>query len=309
MTLEEVIQSRLDRLVDIPTGFSDSMIEIQKKAFDAILKQLGALETDSLGNIIVSNKNYAKIESILAELQKGLYSSGYLKEVKSFIAEFQPQIALNNTILKSLDSAFSPSKQMELAFEQSRRIATETLTDYFSEQLKAQVRTILNQSVQSSSTFTEMIKNVKGLYEGSGGTEGYLERYAKQQSYDLFTITDAQYAMQGNDELGIEFYEYKGSTKDTTRAFCEERHGKIFHRKEWEQWAVGEKCCGLKWPQNNTWAGKNKDTNKATIFSLRGGWLCGHVPYGVDTRYVPKDVLERAKKAGYYKPKKEKKGG
>lgn len=299
--LSKIIEERLNRLADIPEGFSNSMTDIQRKAFTLMLAELNRFDVDENGKIKLSVKNFAAIETVLQSIEDSLYGSGYLKEVKNFLKDFDSQQVLSNEMLAKIEKGFEPSKVMELSFEKSKTIALETLTDEFSASLKAQMRGILNEAVQTSSTYTQMIQNVRTAYEGNGTIEGSFERYAKQQSFDLFSDADRQYSQIGADEIGAEFFKYSGGKKDTTRAFCIERLNKVYHRKEIEGWGRGDKCCGLKWPQSDTWAGQYRGTNSSNIFTVAGGYNCSHAFIPVAIRFVPKDVLERAKKEGFYK--------
>jgi hypothetical protein len=76
--------------------------------------------------------------------------------------------------------------------------------------------------------------------------------------------------------------------KDTSREFCDQRHGKYFHRKEVEAWA------------NLSWAGKIQGTNSSNIFIYRGGYHCRHQLIPVSAASVPRSVIERAINEGYY---------
>jgi hypothetical protein len=120
-----------------------------------------------------------------------------------------------------------------------------------------------------------------------------MERYAKQNAYDFYSISNAQYIRQVSEDYGFEFYEYIGVDVKGTRSFCKTRNNKIYHKREIQEWASLD------------WDGKARGTNETTIFAYRGGYNCGHQIIPVATEDVPEDVLNRAIAAGFYTPENE----
>ena len=98
--------------------------------------------------------------------------------------------------------------------------------------------------------------------------------------------------------LGQEFYMFTGGLIDGTRKFCREKDGKYFHFKEIMDWAKED------------WEGKHPETNEENIFKYVGGFCaagdineqCTHALVPMSLILVPRDVLERNIKKGYYKP-------
>jgi uncharacterized protein YoaH (UPF0181 family) len=149
---------------------------------------------------------------------------------------------------------------------------------------------ILNTSISTGENFQQVIRNIRNNIEGTPEFAGRMERYAKQNAYDFYSISNAQYIRQVSEDYGFEFYEYIGVDVKGTRSFCSERNNKIFHKREIENWA------------NIKWEGKQRGTNETTIFAYRGGYNCGHQIIPVATEDVPEDVLNRAIAAGFYTP-------
>jgi len=149
---------------------------------------------------------------------------------------------------------------------------------------------ILNTSISTGENFQQVIRNIRNNIEGTPEFAGRMERYAKQNAYDFYSISNAQYIRQVSEDYGFEFYEYIGVDVKNTRSFCSERNNKIFHKREIENWA------------NIKWEGKQRGTNETTIFAYRGGYNCGHQIIPVATEDVPEDVLNRAIAAGFYTP-------
>lgn len=89
-----------------------------------------------------------------------------------------------------------------------------------------------------------------------------VERFYSRWTYDLYS----QYQRVGANEirkgLGLVFAVYEGGEIETTRDFCEERNGKVFHVSEVEGWV------------NLEWQGK-PETGYNPIIDL-GGYNCRH---------------------------------
>jgi uncharacterized protein YoaH (UPF0181 family) len=152
---------------------------------------------------------------------------------------------------------------------------------------------ILNTSISTGENFQQVIRNIRNNIQGTDEFAGRMERYAKQNAYDFYSISNAQYIRQVSEDYGFEFYEYIGVDVKGTRSFCKTRNGKIYHKREIQEWASLD------------WDGKNRGTDASTIFAYRGGYNCGHQIIPVATEDVPEDVLNRAIAAGFYTPEEE----
>jgi len=84
------------------------------------------------------------------------------------------------------------------------------------------------------------------------------------------------------NKINSRYFLYSFGTVEDTRDFCKERNGKIFHELEIREWS------------DDSWQGKNKDTNESNIFFLLGGYNCQHILIAVPIQQVPKSVIERA---------------
>ena len=71
MTLEELIQQRIDRLENVPDTMLSVVDKESERLFKAALKRLGELETKD-GKIVASRGNLAKINTILEDLKQVL---------------------------------------------------------------------------------------------------------------------------------------------------------------------------------------------------------------------------------------------
>lgn len=297
-SFNQLVKDKIDRIDNIPDKFANGVTKFQRAAYERITELLKQLELTPTGTIALTDANFAIVNQIGNAIPDTIYQTGYLEDVRAFMSEFDQQAVINTDLYKSIGEVNIESANQAL-YNQSKQIAAEQLTTGLSTQIQSEVKALLNQAVSTSSNYTDLLTNLRNYFEGSQGLEGSMQRYVKQQAFDLFTITDRQYSNSLADQFEIEFYKYQGGTKDTSREFCVERAGKVYHKKEIEGWGEGQKCCGLSYPQSGSWPGMAKGTNASTIFALAGGYNCSHVFIPVGRKFVPPDVLERAIESGY----------
>jgi hypothetical protein len=82
-------------------------------------------------------------------------------------------------------------------------------------------------------------------------------------------------------DLKLEWYSYSGGLMDKSRPFCIARAGNFYHQKEIESWA------------EQSWAGKNPNTTKSSIFVYCGGYSCGHQLIPVSDTVISEEDKKR----------------
>lgn len=76
---------------------------------------------------------------------------------------------------------------------------------------------------------------IKELVEGNPKTLGAFEKHQKTFAFDMYSQIDRATAKVVSNELGFEFAIYEGHLMETSRKFCVERKGEIFHTSEIER--------------------------------------------------------------------------
>ena len=87
--------------------------------------------------------------------------------------------------------------------------------------------------------------------------------------------------------MKVEWFLYTGPKVKDSREFCLERKGNFYTLKEIQSWA------------DQTWAGKNKQTNRSNIIVLLGGYGCIDQAIPVPQEFVPEADVERARSLGF----------
>lgn len=303
MTLEKLIEQRIDRLESVPDKLQTVIEKNELKLFKQLLNDLGKLNVEN-GKIVASRENLAKITGIVENLKRAFLNKDYVDAIKAFAAEIATQAQLNNSILEKTIGSFSDTEMFKAAVQNSQRNALMLLDENaITSRFLQPITEILSNATVQSVSFQEAVKT---LQNNMVGENAKFSKYAKTYVKDAFSIADRQYNDLISRENEIEFYRYDGKRIKGTRYFCCVRKGKIFHRNEIASWGNkphlwnnpndGGKC------ESATGGGRNPDTNNSTIFSYLGGYGCLDVLIPIATDYVPKSVIQDAINKGYYKP-------
>lgn len=297
---EDILREKLRRLGTVPEDFINKVVVNQRQIFSDVLDALEKLEIDADGRIVLSDKNFALIEIIGEDFRQAIYDSGYEQSVTGFIKEFKTQKDLNKTYLEETVTGFESKSVYDKAYENSTKNAVNILADNAVNENVSAFKNLLNQSISNSSGYNDFLKTLKLNIEGSEQIDGSLSKYAKGYANDLYSVAERNYTTTVANDLGLIFATYAGGEMDTSRCFCEDRHGKTYHVEEIKAWGRGENLgrCNI---GGGKWAGMAKNTNENTIFSLLGGYNCHHSLIYKGIYDVGKSVILRAIEKGYLK--------
>jgi hypothetical protein len=277
-----------------PEEFIKAIGKVQNKFYKDILPLFDNLVIQD-GVILANAENFAIANDIQNRLQTVLSESGYTSALRNMAVGMNEQKILTEALYTLVtDGAAANFTEFAALYTNSQRTALQLIGESSIANFTTQFTQAMEVSISSSSSFSELINNIRTVTVGNDEVEGVLQRYAKQNAKDSFSVTARVYSNAIAKKYGVEWFKYGGSLMDSSRPFCIERARRVFHYKEVEQWGNGTKCCGLKWPQSGTWAGHNRNTNKETIFTLLGGYNCNHVLEPLSVSDVPKDKLLQA---------------
>jgi hypothetical protein len=291
-------EEKFNRYMEVPENFVEDVKDTEQRTIKELGKIVNQLDTEN-GIILLNEKNLSLINSLDQALKDAIFSEDYVLALKTFIGEFKVQADITNKYFSSIID-FKPTSLYQTALHNSQRNALELLgEDAFTQTLIIPLKESLQAAATNGLTFTETLDNLRVIIQGTDG-EGGVMSHVKRIAKDSFSASDRGYTNTIAQDLGLEFYRISGGKIDTTRCFCNERYGKYFHRKEIEAWGEG-KNLGVCDTGNGKWAGRNKSTNKSTIFIFFGGYNCDHSPLPVSEFSVPKEVIERNIKNGNFK--------
>jgi uncharacterized protein YoaH (UPF0181 family) len=291
---ERLIKKIAQSMEDAPDAFFRGVKKAQREAFAQIVSEIATLATDDAGNLLVSQGNFNKIQALVQKMKAAYMNKDYSKAIRDFVgsidATAQDTGKLMGIITKEV---FVQSATAGAILSNAKTTVFDLLANAAVNDSVESFKQILNTSISTGENFQQVIRNIRNNIEGTPEFAGRMERYAKQNAYDFYSISNAQYIRQVSEDYGFEFYEYIGVDVKGTRSFCKTRNGKIYHKREIQEWASLD------------WDGKNRGTDASTIFAYRGGYNCGHQIIPVATEDVPEDVLNRAIAAGFYTPEEE----
>lgn len=291
---ERLIKKIAQSMEDAPDAFFRGVKKAQREAFAQIVSEIATLATDDAGNLLVSQGNFNKIQALVQKMKAAYMNKDYSKAIRDFVGSIDATAEDTGKLMGIITKeVFVQSATAGAILSNAKTTVFDLLANAAVNDSVESFKQILNTSISTGENFQQVIRNIRNNIEGTPEFAGRMERYAKQNAYDFYSISNAQYIRQVSEDYGFEFYEYIGVDVKNTRSFCSERNNKIFHKREIENWA------------NIKWEGKQRGTDEKTIFAYRGGYNCGHQIIPVATEDVPEDVINRAIAAGFYTPETE----
>ena len=269
---------------------------LAQRAGGRVARMLTALDTDAYGHLRSTPENIDKVEAILDELRRTLFDDEYIEAVTSFAKSF-------DSISDDVAHRFAALGEANPTVTQSvvklfKRMAVTELVNplnYISPIRQGLADTIVG-GILSGSTVRDLAKATDAVTAGLGGSEvAAIEATTVQALERTLTVTVA-------DEVGAEFFRYQGRPIKTTRPFCREREGHVWHREEINEW--GRKAAED--PEKYGWGGMVEGTNERTIWIYLGGYygdskVCRHSLIPLHRRDVPEEDLARMRKKGLVK--------
>lgn len=304
-TYEELLKEKIKRLDTIGEKFAGYSKQVQKTMLKNAITKLDSLARDKAGNIIANASNLNKINSIVDTVKVTLEGDEYQSLVSGLLNEMDKQALINDKLLKlQFDELTDNNFDFANALLRKIQATTEVnLLDVSTANISNGLNQYLNTAISGGASYKDVQEYVQDYLIGAEGKDGSLVRYTRQIANDGFAISDRSRIKVVSESFGAEFYRYQGGTIDTTRCFCEERNGKIFHIKEIQAWGDGEITMGeLSSECGYPWAGMNSGTNSGNIMDLLGGYNCLHSLMPVSEIDVPTEVLRRAMEEGFYEP-------
>lgn len=299
-SFDSLVNQKIKLFESVPDKLATAAIKTQAEIWRKIRPILDDMDVSSAGNIEQTEGNIRRIGLIADELKKVLAGSEYKEAVRAFLGSIDEGVQLTNEIARTFESAFEPTEVQKQLLQISKQNAINTffgagLDARFTQPFLEQLTT----NIAARAPLREAVVALEGIVTGTEANDGRLLANIKTTATTAQAVADRSYSAAVNDELGIEWFEYLGGEIDTTRPFCENREGGIYHRKEIEAWGAGKNSAGINDIRDGTWAGRIDGTDSKSIFTLVGGWNCRHYLVPVPERKVPDTVKARARAEGF----------
>ena len=279
----------LDQIDKGINGFVKNLPLVERRTYRRLLDIVSELELSS-GNIKTNLQNIKIISRIKREMEDIILSDKYLNSVKDFTETFSKVELLQNNYFAELSDKFKPKK----VYSELKKVNINTTIDLLTEnglgsEYTDGITKILNDNIKGNGKFSDMVETMRDYIVGVDGENGSLVQYAKQISTDAINQYSANLTQAVSNDLGLNWFQYIGSNKDTTRPFCLAMTAKrYFHRSEIPQIIEGN-IDGKKVSK----AGLDENTSQGNFQTLRGGYNCRHQIYPVAAVLVPKALREK----------------
>ena len=299
--LKDVIET-LDNAAD---SFDSIANKEQKKIYDEVIVLAKDLETDITGKVKQSIANLKRLTLIKAKLAALSKDKEWVAGITRFAQYFGHLQKMQNEYYSQHFTESTLGMNAQKKNQLMREIAVQNTMDaLMGDGLKANVTDKLNdillRAVTSGAKFADLQDELRAHLMGENGGKGAFARYATTYA----TTALSQFAGQTNklmtDDLGLEWFMYTGSNKETTREFCEHLTAKKYIHKseiptiltglieydgEKHQCAIYEKT-GLPY-------GMIEGTTPENFQCNCGGWNCRHQLVPVHELAVPKQIRDR----------------
>ena len=200
------------------------------------------------------------------------FATGMLK-VTDFSVDYYKGMGFAESKLNSIAEGLGYISE-RIGISDSGRILKGSYLDSLSKnaEVRKEIKNYVINSVAGQKNYSEYLKGMKELIVGNDLVEGTLQRYYEQFAYDTYHQVSRAMEKHFADSLGLKHFIYMGSLKDTSRAFCIKKAGKVFSIEETKDWKDDPDLIG-----------KSKEGYNPLIDM--GRWRCRHEP-----RYISQEL-------------------
>lgn len=295
--LKDVIET-LDQAAD---SFDGIATKEQKKIYDEVVVLAKDLETDAIGKVkqsIANLKRLTQIKAKLAALSKDkewvagiTHFAQYFGHLQKMQNEYYSQHFTEGTL------GMNAKKKNDLMREMAVQNTMEAL---MGDGLKANVTDKLNdillRAVTSGAKFADLQDELRAHLMGENGGKGAFARYATTYATTALSQFTGQTNKLMTDDLGLEWFMYTGSNKETTREFCEHlTKKKYIHKSEIPTILTGlidGYQCAI-YDKTGLPLGMIAGTTPENFQCNCGGWNCRHQLVPVADAVVPIQVRQQ----------------
>jgi hypothetical protein len=273
--LLSLIETRID-------SFNEKMPKVQRDAYNVILDLTGDLETSN-GRIKATMKNVKLISKIKQQLSKVIFTKEYEEELDKIVKTYGEITKLQNQYFTAAIGKFSVPKVLA----EVQQLAIEGVVDAMGldavgVNVISPVRDILVKNVTTGGSKAEFLDEVREYLLDTERGDGKLVKYTKQIVTDSLNQYSANYTQIVSDDLGLEWFKYVGSNKETTRPFC-------------KALTNAKQTCMPFIHRSQLPDGMIPGTNAVNFPINRGGYNCNHQLVPVSAALVPKALRDEFK--------------
>jgi hypothetical protein len=272
---------------------------LQGRVSRRLASLIATLQTDENGRLFNTAANMQRLATIIGEAKATMFDDEFIGELTDYLRSF-------DSITQDVLDAFEDFEDVEEEDAQTLGRAMKqsvagyvTNPDSYGGSFWQPITNAVILGVATSAVLSDTIDSVTNV-AGSGGLVSAVESEVASSPIILQRLETQAVA----ERVGAEFFRYQGRPIKTTREFCAEREGRVWHIEEIRGWGRdAANGVDLDGNGNPGWAGMVEGTNAQTIFAYLGGWYggrnsCRHVLLPLPRISVPAEDLERMRSKG-----------
>ncbi len=242
-TVQGFANERTRLIDDLINGLEATVSKAQKQLYRRLLNKLIDKLDVKDGRIQNTNRNKGLLSSIDAVFAEFSRIEG-LAIVNEVVVAIDKVITFNKSYFSELDEVGIKDLDLAVRRQMNEWLGIEKGTlkpnGYLDKLVKdstirKEVKDLVIKDVVSQNGLAKMQKSLSVMIEGNAEQLGSLAKYYRNFVYDTISATDRIVGMEYANSKGYEFAIYEGGIIKTSRKFCKDRNGKVFHKTEIEK--------------------------------------------------------------------------
>ena len=240
--LKGFTKKRSKLIVSLMSSMQEQIEDNQKKLLSKTLERfVDKLEIDENGNVLNNDKNRKllfEIDDVFKEYQK----KEARKTIELLLNSVASIMAFNQAYFQAIDGKARTLELMPKVKDfmkgwlgiQGNVVEPNGYIEKLvaNDPAKIALKNTAMKIVIGQEGFENAKKQIKTLIDGNKDSMGALEKHHKNFAFDLYSQIDRATSDVIRNDLGFEFAVYEGGIIESSRIFCEEHDGKIFHITE-----------------------------------------------------------------------------
>lgn len=238
-TRKEVSKIKADWIDKRRSAISGQITALEEELFDSIVAELGIITEK--GKLTMGELN--KIESRIRKAMKEKFPAVMRETVKASTALGDLNLMYYSTLMES-----DQLEEIKLRIERNinRRLGLDAdgtikpngfldrtlASDYVQKKFIKEVR----QQMSGNVDFQTLQIRLKEKFTGGKGQNGLISQYYNTVAKDLIINVDRSSGAVYAKELGLKNAYYEGGLITTSRSWCLQKNGKIFHMDQISKW-------------------------------------------------------------------------
>lgn len=236
-TLVDGLLSVLERKV------TDAQTELLRVTIEGFVDKLELTEGGRIRNTLYNKRLLASIDTIFDKFGRSMgveiaktIAQG-VQQVVNFSGEYFKTFTTKAKLLAILPQV-QETVSAWLGVTKNGKVEANGYLDKLIKDttVKNQIKNFALRQVVGQQGWRAGKEELKTMIVGDKENTGAMNKYYRNFVYDLYSQVDRATGQVYSEKLGFEFYIYEGGLIETSRKFCKEKNGQVFHKSEIETW-------------------------------------------------------------------------